>query len=329
VTNRAPCASSPWRLAGAMLATCVDPVIPLAFGAPGFVLRSSTFDRGDLDVDMSGRRVVITGATSGLGFEAASALARLGAEVEIVCRDEARGEQTARTIRETTGNRRVSIILADLSDLTAVRAAARALALRPVHVLIHNAGLLPARRFETAQGLELTFATHVVGPYLMTAMLRAALASTGDARVVWVSSGGMYTHRLNLADPNWNARIPYDGVIAYAETKRAQVILAELWAERLRAERIVVNSMHPGWADTPGVQSSLPRFQRVLRPLLRTPAQGADTIVWLAASQPAGHMTGKFVFDRVARRTHLWPGTRETEHERRRLWELCEKSAEL
>ena len=194
----------------------------------------------------------------------------------------------------------------------------------PVDVLIHNAGLLPAARVETADGLELTFATHVVGPFLLTQMLRDALAASADGRVIWVSSGGMYTQKLDLGDVGWRTR-PYDGVKAYAETKRAQVVLAELFAEELGSAGIVVNAMHPGWADTPGVRMSLPGFHRIMRSFLRTPAEGADTIVWLAASARGREHTGRFFLDREPRRTHFLPFTRETAEERAALWSLCER----
>jgi hypothetical protein len=134
----------------------------------------------------------------------------------------------------------------------------------------------------------------------------------------------MYTRRLNLQDPDWNER-DYDGVIAYAETKRAQVVLAELWAEELRGSSVVVNSMHPGWADTPSVKNSLPRFHRITRQILRTPTEGADTVVWMAAYSGARLSTGCFFFDRKERRTHLLSLTKETEHDRRTLWQLCER----
>jgi len=137
----------------------------------------------------------------------------------------------------------------------------------------------------------------------------------------------MYTRRLSLADPNWEQR-RYDGVTAYAETKRAQVVLAELWAEQLAGTSVVVNAMHPGWADTPAVQSSLPRFHRITRAILRTPAEGADTVVWLAASPVARAWSGRFFFDREPRRTHLLSLTRESQNDRRALWDLCERLSE-
>jgi hypothetical protein len=133
----------------------------------------------------------------------------------------------------------------------------------------------------------------------------------------------MYTRRLQLEDWNWEER-DYDGVIAYAETKRAQVVLAELWADAVRGVGITVNSMHPGWADTPSVRSSIPGFYRVTRAILRSPAEGADTVVWLAASEPAAETSGAFFFDRKPRRTHYLPFTGESEEDREALWRLCE-----
>jgi NAD(P)-dependent dehydrogenase (short-subunit alcohol dehydrogenase family) len=313
------------------LALVLDPTIVLSFDRTGFQAHALGFDPDDLAVDLSGRRALVTGANSGIGFESALGLADLGAEVVLLCRNAARGEQAAEEIRARTGSRRVSAETLDVSDLAGVREVGARLASRPVDVLIHNAGVLPDTRVETKDGLELSFATHVAGPHLLTRLLRPALERSGDARVIWVSSGGMYARRLNLADPHWTRR-RYDGVIAYAETKRAQVVLAELWAEALAGSSVRVFSMHPGWADTPSVASSLPRFRRVMEKLLRTPAEGADTVVWLAAAARAraGEWNGRFFFDRAPRRTHLLPGTRESAAERRRLWTLCERlSGEL
>jgi NAD(P)-dependent dehydrogenase (short-subunit alcohol dehydrogenase family)/peroxiredoxin len=310
---------------GRALSRLVDPTIALSFDRTGFRIHSLAFRSDDLDVDLSGRRCLVTGANSGIGYESALALADLGAEVVLLCRSRERGEAAAARMRELTGNKAVSVEELDLSRLESVRSAAVSLGKRPVDVLIHNAGVLPDERIETEDGLELTFATHVVGPFLLTGLLRPALEKSSDARVIWVSSGGMYTRRLNVRDPNWKKR-EYDGVIAYAETKRAQVVLAELWAEELRGTSVVVNSMHPGWAATPSVKTSLPTFYRVTRAVLRSPAEGADSVVWLAASPRASQWTKCFFFDRAIRRTHLLPFTRETGDQRSKLWRICEKA---
>lgn len=315
------------RALGRVLGAILDPTIALSFDRTGHRIHALTFDPQDLAVDLTGRRCLVTGANAGLGFETARALAARRASVVLLCRDAGRGTAAARAIAAETGNARVVAETLDMSSLADVRRVAVRLAREPIDVLVHNAGVLPAVRIETAEGFELTHATHVVGPHLLTKLLRSALAAAGRARVVWVSSGGMYARRLRLDDPAWRAR-PYDGVAAYAETKRAQVVLAELWADVLRPDGVVVNAMHPGWADTPGVRTSLPGFHRLMRQLLRTPAEGADTIVWLAASARAGRETGGFFFDREPRWTHYLPWTRETADERRRLWLSCECDAE-
>jgi NAD(P)-dependent dehydrogenase (short-subunit alcohol dehydrogenase family) len=311
------------RWLGWALGKIVDPFVVGSFDRTGFRIHSLRFRKEDLEVDLAGRRCLVTGANSGIGFETARALADLGAEVVLLCRDRERGEQAMERIRAETGNERVSLEVLDVADLASVREVGERLARAPADVLVHNAGVLPDERRETRDGIELTLATHVIGPFLLTKLLRPRLEESRDGRLVWVSSGGMYTRRLSLDDPNWSKR-PYDGVVAYAETKRAQVVLAELWARELAGTRVVVSAMHPGWADTPAVASSLPRFHRVMKAVLRTPAEGADTVVWLAAS-PRARETGRFWFDREPRRTHLLPFTRESARDRRALWKLCER----
>jgi NAD(P)-dependent dehydrogenase (short-subunit alcohol dehydrogenase family) len=120
--------------------------------------------------------------------------------------------------------------------------------------------------------------------------------ASAPARVIFVSSGGMYTSRLDVDD--LQSRVgEFDGRTAYARSKRAEVVLAERWAEELAGTGVVVHAMHPGWANTPGIKTSIPAFQRVMRPLLRSPEQGADTIVWLA-TLPGGGPSGGFFRDR-------------------------------
>jgi dehydrogenase/reductase SDR family member 12 len=309
--------------AGRVLSHLLDPTVVASFDRTGFRVHSLGFDPEDLEVDLGGRRCLVTGANAGLGYETSLALADLGARVVLLCRDQQRGEAARDRIRGQTGNPCVDLVVLDVSHLAAIRAVAPELAKEPVSVLVHNAGSLFTERGETAEGLERTLATHVVGPHLLTSLLRPALEAAEDARVVWVSSGGMYTRRLQLEDPQWRDR-PFDGVTAYAEAKRAQVVLARLWAEELREAGVAVNAMHPGWADTAGVREALPSFHRITRAILRTPAEGADTIVWLAVSRAGARQSGRFFFDRAPRGTAWLPFTRESEAERRDLWRRVE-----
>jgi NAD(P)-dependent dehydrogenase (short-subunit alcohol dehydrogenase family) len=275
----------------------------------------------------------MTGATSGLGLEAARAFARMGATVEIIARDAAKAEATCAELRQATGNPKVGFVVADTGDLAALRRAAADLVERhpAIHVLIHNAGALDDVRQTSPQGIELTVASQVVGPFLLTGLLLPALRAGAPARVLWVSSGGMYSEPLSVDRLEMSAG-GYNGTTAYARAKRAQVTLAELWAKRLVADRISVHSLHPGWADTPGVARSLPTFRRVVGPLLRTPAEGADTLIWLVVDDGAPlKQGGRFWLDRRPRPLHRLASTRrsDTAEERERLWSWAVKKSGL
>jgi NAD(P)-dependent dehydrogenase (short-subunit alcohol dehydrogenase family) len=275
---------------------------------------------------LGGRVVVITGATSGLGLATARALVADGATVEVVARDSAKAASVCEQLRRE-GAGEVGFVVADTGDLDQIRAAADALASRhgKIDVLIHNAGALDKDYATTAQGIERTVASQVVGPFLLTGLLLPLLRSSSRSRVLWVSSGGMYSQPLSVAALEMTSG-DYDGTVAYARAKRAQLTLAEMWAEYVRSDGIVVHAMHPGWADTPGVRRSLPTFRRVTGPLLRSPAQGADTLVWLAADDGTPlDTTGKFWLDRRVRAVHRTSSTRrsDTAEERRRLWDWC------
>ncbi len=303
--------------------TALDRAILPGYSRIGYALRSWTWASDDPPVGaLAGRTAVVTGANSGLGKATVAGLARLRAAVVMVVRDRGRGEAArAEVLRGLSREAELAVEVCDVSDLDAVRAfvAARRGAL---DVLIHNAGVLPDRRSVTAQGNEIALSTHVLGPFLLTALLRPALSADGGGRVVFISSGGMYAQRLRSDDMQYK-RGGYDGTAAYARTKRMQVVLVEEWARRLAPEGVVVQATHPGWASTPGVVSSLPGFYRVMRPLLRTPDEGADTAVWLAAASEPGRSSGRFWHDRRARPTHYVSWTRETAEQRAALWEAC------
>lgn len=275
---------------------------------------------------MDGKVVLITGATAGLGLAAAEGFARLGASLHLLVRSAERGEQARATIEERTGSTDVALGLADMSDLDSVRAFAEAFAREEprLDVLVNNAGVLPTQRTTTAAGHELAFATNVLGPFLLTNLLIPLLEYSSPSRIINVSSGGMYTRRLDVEDLQ-SEHGDYDGATAYAKTKRAEVVLTELWAQRLAGTGVAVHAMHPGWADTPGVATSLPAFHRVMKPLLRSPEEGADTIVWLGAADAPGRSSGGFWHDRRKRPTHRVPGTKETPADRERLWAECER----
>lgn len=303
-----------------------------AFGAPGFHARCRTWSDTDIPSDLSGRTFVVTGANAGIGRATTEGLARRGATVVMACRslDRARTAQGELSDVTDAPAERLPIVNVDLASLASVRDAAAEIADRwpALDGLIHNAGMLVDDRTRTEDGLESTLAVHVIGPYLMTELLAPTLAAADLGRLIFVSSGGMYGQSLDveaLEDASDDA--PFDGVLAYARAKRAQVVLARGYADRLGPDVISV-SMHPGWADTAGVRTALPRFHRLTRRWLRTPDQGADTVVWLAGTAPAHLESGRLYFDRLPRTEHL-PGmpTSSSEDEERALWAMCARLA--
>jgi NAD(P)-dependent dehydrogenase (short-subunit alcohol dehydrogenase family) len=275
---------------------------------------------------LAGRDVLVTGASSGLGVATAEGLAALGARVHLVVRDEAKG---ARVLDEIAGRRPGAVLRlwrCDVGDVEDVRRFAGEVVaeLPAVHGIVHNAGVMPPERSESPQGHELSMAVHVVGPVVMTEALRPRL---GGGRVVLVSSGGMYSQSLRADDPAYRQGA-YSPTTAYARSKRMQVELLPLLADRWSSDGITAAAMHPGWADTPGVRESLPRFRTLTRPVLRDDAQGADTGVWLLGVDPAP-VTGRFWHDRVERPTHLLPTTRVADADRARAWAWLQEAAGL
>jgi NAD(P)-dependent dehydrogenase (short-subunit alcohol dehydrogenase family) len=301
------------------------PVVP-SFTKLGYLARRRLFDWTPLDrYDLAGRVIVVTGATSGIGHAAASRLARDGATLVLIGRDETRNRRVVDDLRAQTSNDAIYGVTADMSDLAQVRTAADAILERHdrLEVLIHNAGALTRDRHAAPDGTEATVAAQVVGPFLLTSLLLSRLAVAAPGRVITMSSGGMYTapltvDHLELDDDH------YQGAQQYALAKRAQVTLNELWSERVSPRETVFHALHPGWVDTPGVVASLPTFHKVMGPLLRDPDEGADTLVWLAADDgEPRRRTGTFWLDRRVRPIHRLPSTKRSDTPARRaaLWD--------
>jgi len=294
-----------------------------SFSRIGFVLRHRVFAwHPPADGALAGRTVLVTGPTSGLGRIATSELAALGARVILVGRSAERLAALRDMLVAAHGEDRFPIVVADMGSLESVRlAVARIVETEPrLDVLIDNAGALHGERTVGPDGIEATLAILVVGPFALTGGLLPLLRSTPGARVICVTSGGMYTQALHLDDLQWE-REPFSGSRAYARAKRAQVALVREWSRRLAGTGVTVNAMHPGWADTPGLAESLPAFHRVMGPLLRTPAEGADTIVWLATDPAMAGRSGGLYLDRRPRPFDRLAGTRLSAADRRRLWD--------
>ena len=310
-----------------IVSRAMDAAVVPGFSRIGYAVRSRLGDWPDISsFDLSGKVVVITGPTSGIGEQAAIALASTGAQLVLVARNPEKCSRTVEMLRPLCAVE-PETVTCDMGNLDTVRDAALAIAERhgSIHALVHNAGALYTDREESPHGVEATISSHVLGPHLMTSMLLASLRN-GRGRVVTVSSGGMYAAPVPDCRDGATPEMPaesWNGTRQYAIAKRAQVVLNEEWSRR--EPEVFFAVMHPGWADTPGVRSSIPLFGRVTAPILRTAREGADTVAWLVASPDVGR-SGRFWCDREPVSVHRLPSTRrsDTPAVRSALWDWCE-----
>lgn len=268
-----------------------------SYSAIGYVARGLPLRR--FARDFSGQTWLVLGGSEGIGAAAAG-----GATVVAAARNADKLRAFAASVREPG---RVVCEIADLSlrdDVLALAARLEARASR-IDVLVNNVGIQKRDQVLTKEGLETSFATNILSHYLFTReMLRRDLLSE-SAAVIEVSSGGMYNHPLVVKDLNITGG-GYVGVRAYGLSKRAQVVLTRYWRETAAGTGRDFYVMHPGWVDTLAVGRSMPRFQAILKPVLRAHAQGADTIVWLAAARPRQSKAESIWFDRKERRVHIY-----------------------
>lgn len=303
---------------GRLLDTALDRTVAPGYSRVGLALRRRLPDwpPDPAPGSLAGRHVIVTGATSGLGTATAEGALALGAHVHLVVRDPRKAEGWGE---------QATVWRCDVSDLADVRRFTdefRATGVR-LEGIVHNAGAMPPERTESAQGHEMTMALHVLGPVVMTEGLLPALEP--GAKIVLVTSGGMYAQALRDDDPQYLTGT-YSPTTAYARSKRAQVELLPLLQERWAGAKVYAT--HPGWADTPGVQDSLPTFRRLTRPVLRDAAEGADTTVWLLGTRP-GPAGGGLWHDRRRRPTTMTRKTRASPEQRQRLWEWVQEGADL
>ncbi|KAG8227630.1 hypothetical protein J437_LFUL008707, partial [Ladona fulva] len=283
----------------------------------GYEAAAKDFSKEDLNVDCKGRTFVITGANSGIGKCVALEAAKRGGTVHMVCRNPQFAETAKNEIVEASGNQDVHVHILDLSLPRNVLKFAKEFrdSINQCNVLVNNAGCMVNERKVDADGLEKNFATNTLGTHILTKTLFPLLKKSDKPRVVTVSSGGMLVQKLCADDLQFEKMTPFDGTMAYAQNKRQQVVMTEMYAKE--DPEIHFSVMHPGWADTPAVRSAMPDFYEKMKNSLRTPEQGADTAVWLAISEKAlNHPNGLFFQDRTPVATHLplaWTKSSEEE----------------
>jgi NAD(P)-dependent dehydrogenase (short-subunit alcohol dehydrogenase family) len=272
-------------------------------------------------MSVQGKVVLVTGPTAGIGREIARALAGQGTELVLGCRDLDRGRRTAEELRAVTGAGGVEVMQVDTSIRRSIRDFAKAF--RAAHprldVLVNNAGISQGARKTSVDGVELTFATNVLGYFLLTNELLPVLRASAPARIVNVASA--FASDLDLDDLQFERR-GYDGMKAYAQSKACDRLWTWALARRLAGTRITANAMTPGFVPGTELSRDMPPSIRAMFSTRsgRTPADGADTAVWLATSPDVDGVTGEFFADRRER-----PCEFRSEPAEERLWSICEQ----
>lgn len=280
---------------------------------------------------MDGRIALVTGATGGIGKAVATALAREGVTVAVVGRNEARADEAIREIRTSAPQAQLEPLVCDLSSQESIRSATREFLSRhdQLHVLVNAAGVFRKERHVTPDGLELTFATNVMGYFLMTKLLTDALKRGAEGgftpRVVNITSkygSGPFATKLHFDDLQ-TAKGKYSYFRSTPPTMLGRVLLTQEFAERLRGSGVVVNAVHPGLVKQTALLHDIDGpFRWVTNRFGKPAEQGADTAVWLATSEQGARVTGKL----WAKRKELpTPGMGSDPAARKRLWEECER----
>jgi retinol dehydrogenase 14 len=274
---------------------------------------------------MGGKTVLITGGTSGIGKATAVALAARGAGVVIVGRNPERGEAALKEIGDTSHSDSVELILADLSLQSEVRRLAEEFLAHHdrLDVLANNAGLVQSKRTETPDGIETTLAINHLAPFLLTNLLLDRLKESAPSRVITVSSEAQRWGNMDFGD--MQSLRKYRGFPVYGMTKLANIMFTFELAERLKGKGVTANCLHPGSVGTnfgKNNRGPMALFFRTFKPFMRSPQQGADTLIWLSSSPEVDGVSGKYFSDRKeieAKDIAYDPDAR------RRLWEISEE----
>jgi NAD(P)-dependent dehydrogenase (short-subunit alcohol dehydrogenase family) len=276
---------------------------------------------------VGGKRVVLTGGTNGIGLAAAVDLARRGADLTLVVRNQARAAEAIRQIKAVTPGNAPDVVLADLASQSSIRRLATELLARypRIQVLVNNAGAIYTRRQVTADGVELTWAVNHLAPFLLTTLLLDRLKASQPARIVTTSSDAHEGARIPFDDLNAERSWGGAGFRRYGETKLANILFTAELARRLEGTGVTANAFHPGFVAT-GFNRNNGVLMRlgmaITRPFARSPKKGAESLVWLVDAEEAGQLNGAYVFDRRVIQPSLAAQNRDTA---RQLWQVSEE----
>ena len=280
--------------------------------------------------DMQGKTVVVTGGNSGMGFETAAALATMGARVLMTARNADKGRAAIAALTQRTGGEGwCQLVVFDLADLSSVRrGAAEILDVAPrLDVLVNNAGAVLSERAETVDGLEATFATNHLGPFLLTNLLLERIRASGPSRIVNVASTAHAAARQGIPFDDLQSEHRYAGMRVYGQSKLANILFTLELARRLEGSGVTANSLHPGTVRTGygadgDARGLLALGIKIAGPFFLSPAKGARTSIYLASSPEVAGVSGEYFVKCRPKEPRRWAQDPDAA---RRLWQVSEE----
>lgn len=273
---------------------------------------------------LEGRVCIVTGANKGIGLAATHGLARMGATIVLACRNADAAEAARREVEQATGNRNLSVAMLDLASLASVRrfAAEFTSAHDRLHVLVNNAGIYTSKRTVTEDGFERTWEVDYLSHFLLTNLLMDQLRAAAPSRVINVSSDGHRMGQINFEDLNRERR--WSGIRAYGQAKLAQILFTKEFARRFAGTGVSAFAVHPGAVRTDWSRGGrgMRVGARIAWPFMRTPDEGADTIVWLASLGETDGWSGQYF---TTRHVEEPKAIAKDPDLARRLWEVSEE----
>jgi len=293
---------------GFMWNKLLDTSIYFSFDKSGYLRHKKDF-KNDL-IFQKEAYALITGGTSGIGQAASLELAKQGVNVTITGRNVEKGEDAAKA------HEKLTFISLDLEDWDSVQTKAATFSQASFDYIVLNAGGMPSDFKTNSQGVESQFASQLFGHYYLIKKLKEQGKLADKTKVVWVTSGGMYLSKLSLKEIYENE--DYNKVSTYANVKRSQVELLDYFKTEFPEQ--IITAMHPGWVDTPGVSAAIPKFNEKMEGRLRSPLQGADTILWLLSSiEEDCKSSGSLYFDRKEVKKHFFWFTKTNQSKTKKL----------
>jgi NAD(P)-dependent dehydrogenase (short-subunit alcohol dehydrogenase family) len=293
-------------------------------------LSMSPINKSKIPADLTGKTAIVTGATNGIGKAAALALAGMGAELVLICRNRALAESTVAEVKSSTGNQKVVALIADLSVQADVRkVAAEFLAMnKPLHILLNNAGAMFPARTESIDGIEMTFALNHLGYFLLTELLLEKLQQSAPARIVNVASAAHRAASKGIDFDDIEGKKNYAAFGAYGQSKLANILFTRELAQRLKGSNVTVNCLHPGFVATRFAHANTIYniAMTLMRPFQRSIDKGSQTSIYLCASPEVAQISGEYFADCKAATTTVHG---RDDNAAKKLWEISERMVSL